>query len=209
MTTLLTAGLPFAGFYCSNHDAELDFTAERMFTDESGEPIRGLLDRLTYTCKWREVQVEYAKRFVDQYCEAVGINDASFVEMVSPREYNFSTDRIHVSLPLTEAERMLREVSVDTMDTVAGERHTSRSGFISFYSPNWQTWGALYTWDHNQLQTLIEAYARDMADEVDEMHLMSSAFENGMAEQWIESNTPDIGRLYTVADYLRTREARA
>lgn len=207
MGTILTAGLPFAGFYCSNHDAELDFTAERMFSDDCGDPNRGLLDRLTYSCKWHEVQVEYAKRYVEAYCEAVGI-DACFHEMSSPKEYNFTTDRVFVNIALPEVERMLREVSMDTMDAVAGERHTSRSGFISFYSANWQSWGAVYTWDHNQLQTLIEAYVRDLADEVDEMHLMSSAFENGMAEQWIENNTPDISRLYRVHDYLRTREAR-
>jgi len=208
MGTLLTALIPFAGFYGSHHDAELDYTAERMLADESGEPVRGLTDRLTYSCDWRAVHTEYAKRFAEEYCEAVGIAGAAFESMSSPREYNFTTDRIFIKLPLEEAQRMLREVSRETMHTVAGERHLSRSGFISFYSANWQTWGEVYKWDHNQLQTLIEAYARDMADEVDELYLMSSASENGQLESWIESNTPDITRLYRVHDYLRTRETR-
>jgi hypothetical protein len=82
----------------------------------------------------------------------------------------------------------MRETSTDSLDQVAGERHTSRSGFISFYSPDWRTWGDVTNWDHNQLR---------------------NARGNGRLEDWIADNTPGIDRLRRIHDYLRAREARA
>jgi hypothetical protein len=208
MTTKLIAALPFAGFYCSHHDAELDFTAERMLTDESGDAYTGLLDRLTYSCKWREVQQAYAAEYVAGLLSELGI-EGTFESMTSPREYNFATDKVFATLELPQVLRLMDDTKPETLDKIAGERHTSRSGFISFYSPDWRTWGDVDSWDHNQLQTLIEAYIADTHGELDELELMDNARCNGRIESWIESATPDIGRLYTVADYLRTREARA
>jgi len=190
MTQLLAACIPFAGFYGSAHDAQLDYAAQSMFSDDQGDANRGLVERLTYSCSWHDVQKSYAARFVEEYCEAVGF-EACFESMQSPKFYNFETDRIFVTLAATE------------------ERHTSRSGFISFYTSDWRQWGEVETWDHNQLQTMIEAYAADMADEVDEVHLMEDAWCNGNIESWIENNTPGIERLYRVHEYLRTRDAHA
>jgi hypothetical protein len=208
MTQLLAACIPFAGFYGSAHDAQLDYAAQSMFSDDQGDANRGLVERLTYSCSWHDVQKSYAARFVEEYCEAVGF-EACFESMQSPKFYNFETDRIFVTLAATEARRMFENISPGTMTEKAEERHTSRSGFISFYTSDWRQWGEVETWDHNQLQTMIEAYAADMADEVDEVHLMEDAWCNGNIESWIENNTPGIERLYRVHEYLRTRDAHA
>jgi len=208
MQTLLTT-LPFAGFYGSQHDAELDYAMEAMFCDDQGDPNPGLTERVSGACQWSGVHRAYAKEFAETFCEEVGIHAARFESMDSPKFYNFETDRLFVELPLEEAQRMMRETSTDSLDQVAGERHTSRSGFISFYSPDWRTWGDVTGWDHNQLQTLVEAYVRDTQGELEEAGLMESARGNGWLEEWIADNTPGIERLYRVHDYLRAREARA
>jgi len=208
MQTLITT-LPFAGFYGSQHDAELDYAMEAMFSNDQGDPNPGLTERVSGACQWSAVHRAYAKEFTETFCEEAGIHAARFESMDSPKFYNFETDRLFVELPLEEAQRMMRETSTDSLDQVAGERHTSRSGFISFYSPDWRTWGDVTGWDHNQLQTLVEAYVRDTQGELEEAGLMESARGNGRLEEWIADNTPGIERLYRVHDYLRIREARA
>lgn len=206
---MLTAALPFAGFYGSQHDAELDYAMTAMFSNDQGDPNQGLTDRLSSACCWSAVHRAYAKEYAEAFCEEVGIHDARFESMDFPTFYNFETDRLFIELPLEEAQRMMRATSTASLDQAASERHTSRSGFISFYSPDWRTWGDVTCWDHNQLQTLIEAYVLDTHGELDETGLMESARGNGRPEEWIEDNTPGIERLYRIHDYLRAREARA
>ncbi len=208
MQTLLTT-LPFAGFYGSQHDAELDYAMEAMFSNDQGDPNPGLTERVCDACHWSGVHRAYAKEFAETFCEEAGIHLTRFESMDSPKFYNFETDRLFVELPLEEAQRLMRETSTDSLDQVAGERHTSRSGFISFYSPDWRSWGDVGRWDHNQLQTLVEAYVRDTQGDLEEAGLMESARGNGRLEVWIADNTPGIERLYRVHDYLRTLEARA
>jgi hypothetical protein len=206
---IFTAALPFAGFYGSEHDAELDYALKAMFSNGRGDPNSGLAARVSGTCHWPAVFRAYAKEFAESYCEEVGIRDARFESIDSPKFYNFETDRLFIELPLEEAQRMMREASPAALDQVACERHTSRSGFISFYSPDWRTWGDAANWDHNQLQTLIEAYALSTQGEQEKADLMEHARANGRFEDWIATNTPEIERLYHVHDYLRSREARA
>lgn len=205
---MLTAALPFTGFYGSEHDAGLEYAVGAIFSDDQGDPNSGLAARVSGGCHWLAVHRVYAKEFAESYCKEIGIRDARFESMDSPRFYNFETDRLFIELPLDEVQRMMRETSTASLGKAAADRHTSRSGFISFYSPDWRTWGDVASWDHNQLQTLIEAYVRDTQGEVEDAQLMDGARENGHLEEWISDNTPGIERLYRIYDYLRTREGR-
>lgn len=85
-----------------------------------------------------------------------------FGEMTSPREYNFETDRIFATIPLAVVRIMWKLSEAEshaTLRRVMEERHSSRSGFISFYSASWADWESkpLPDWDHNELQTLLIA----------------------------------------------------
>ena len=95
---------------------------------------------------WRKVFFGYAGRFES---------------LESPREYNFSTDRIFVDIPADEVRRMLAAVDPETLAQVAKDRHTTRSGFISFYSPWVGDWGPVDDWDCNQIGTLVIAFVDD------------------------------------------------
>lgn len=136
---MLTAALPFAGLYGSGHDAELDYAMEAMFSNDQSDPNPGLTTRVSGNCHWPAVQRAYAKEFAESYCEEVQIRDAQFASMDSSKFYNFETDRLFIELPLEEAQRMMQEASPAALDQVACKRHTSRSCFISFYSPDWRT----------------------------------------------------------------------
>jgi hypothetical protein len=77
--------------------------------------------------------------------------------MVSPREYNFTTDALYVELSPKDVVLLARRVGLSAIRKAAKEMFTSRDGFCSFYDPDISTWGKLRTWDHNQLYALMTA----------------------------------------------------
>jgi hypothetical protein len=88
-----------------------------------------------------------------------------YLRMVSPREYNFGTDKVDALVSSTLVEWMLAKTSHTTLAKVCKERHTSRDGFISFYNPDYRLWGPVNNWDHNQLGTLLLAFFEDHGEE--------------------------------------------
>lgn len=207
--------IPFSGFYDSVHDDALDYAADQMFQHrETGEPRHDLTARLHFECRWREVCEAYAKAYCEAFAAEFGI-DLQFESLNSPREYNFTTDRIFATIDLDEVNRLLAEISMPTLRLKAKERFTSCSGFMSNYSPDVEDWGDVETWDHNQVGTLIEAWAEEQAttsngfDSGAEFSLMERYRDNNCFESWIAEATPGIDRLYRIADYLNTREERA
>lgn len=202
----MLAVIPFSGFYNSLHDAKLDRALEQMFSDrETGcERNEGLELRAYAACDWSAVHRAYAKHYAEAWLAEHGIK-GEFESLQNPREYNFTTDRIFVKLAEGEPARLLATVDRARLADVATEMFTSRSGFISYYSPDVADWGPADEWDHNQLAALLVAHA---GDEGDEYGLMEGATCNGYLEQWIGDWTPGIERLYRVHDYLQTRATR-
>lgn len=201
--------IPFSGFYCSIHDSNIDDAVERMFTDNSGEPNTGLAGRLYQICDFRAVRREYAKRYAEAFAREFGLPSLTFKLVDSPREYNFTTDRIFCTISEDDIATMMSKTPREKLEARAREDFTSRSGFISFYSPEITDWPPLAYWDHNQLACLLEAYVDEQAgDSFDEAALMEDAQCNGVLDGWIADNTDGIGRLYTVASYLCARADR-
>jgi hypothetical protein len=119
----------------------------------------------------------------------------TFESMDSPREYNFSTDRIYGEVPLKVVRELFRRSKAEghaTLTAIIARRFTSRSGFMSFYPSDLAEWlakaGPLAEWDHNQLGTLFLAG----------LAMAGQAFGDGSP---YDSDTPE-GRLYdeTVRD---------
>jgi hypothetical protein len=192
----MIATIPFAGFYCSIHDSEINHALESALQDENGEPTF-LVNHadVDYNSVFRAYAKEYAENFGAEF----DIISLKFESMGSPREYNFSTDRIFVEIDESE----LREMINDNFAQLAKSRLTSRSGFISYYDPDVTTWGDISTWDHNQLGILVESF---VGDDFDEFGLMESSICNGFLDNLIwesMSNADRIGRVY---DWLRNRE---
>lgn len=76
--------------------------------------------------------------------------------MTSPREYNFETDRLFVTMPLYILERIRKQVDPATLAAAFKERFTSYDGFISHYAPRVPE-KPLADWDHNETGTLLRA----------------------------------------------------
>jgi hypothetical protein len=120
-----------------------------------------------------------------------------FEEMTSPREYNFETDRIFAEIPLAVARHMFAKSKEDKHATLAAvicRRFTSRSGFISFYANDVESWLAtpLSDWDHNELGTLLlacleMANGADWGDSEMDFRLYESVSDDGGIYQAWES----------------------
>jgi methylglutaconyl-CoA hydratase len=82
-----------------------------------------------------------------------------FESLDSPREYNFSTDRLFVTLPLGHLETLREYAGDDALREVIEHRFTSRDGFISSYSNNLDDWKAkpLAEYDHNEAGAVLQA----------------------------------------------------
>lgn len=201
--------IPFAGFYYSDHDAEFDRALEMMVSDESGcHPVHpDITMRLFDRIDWRMAHVSYARQFALDWCEHFGIKGAEFEELNSPREYNFTTDRIFVRIPESEIARIHAETAPAVLCDVAREEFTSRSGFFSFYSNDPESWGELAEWDHNQRYALLIAYARQREPEFEEFSLCEDYSGNGMIDNWI-LNTPKAIRTANAAYRLHQRAER-
>lgn len=111
-----------------------------------------------------------------------------FSRLVSPREYNFSTDELCVFVSAETWGRMVAEVNDADVTDVATERHTSRSGFASFYSPDWRSWGDVSGYDDVQRDTLFRAWLRGL----------HSGFEAVAVNELsnAERDEDDTGRLF-------------
>lgn len=92
----------------------------------------------------------------------MGLPSDSFTweKIISPREYNFTTDRLFVYVPESVIkwlfERSEEENHV-TLRVLIKEMFTSYDGFMSFYDNDLDSWleKPLEAWDHNELGTLI------------------------------------------------------
>jgi len=159
---IVTAVIPFTGFYESIHVLPVDNECEEL-DNEGKEPV---VDMKGY-------KAEYAKVYTIEYRDLLEdalqlVLNFAFESLESPKEYNFETDRIFVTMPQSTLNKMLAKVDYDRWEAQVKATFTSCDGFSSFYSPNLSDWLDNFTitpLDHNQvgslLLTLTEQYAEE------------------------------------------------
>lgn len=209
------ARIPFMGFYASWHDDAIDRAFQDMFQDTNGRAYHGVLaySHAHADTQFSDVFRAYAHSYAHSFAKEYGLDSAQFVAMESPRAYNFETDRIFIRITRREVARVFRDTDSAILTRIAGERHASRSGFISSYSPDVSEWGDVQEWDHNQLATLLLAYVEtqtgDAWDSETEFALMESASDNGYLDTWIyDAMGEKARRAVKLAGYLRDRAER-
>ncbi len=206
--------IPFSGFYHSEHDYALDYALEQEFQNSSnGSPNRSLLERAYSLMDWGTAHELYAKAYTEAFAEHFEIT-VTFKDLVSPREYNFTTDRIFCEIAIHEVRRIRTLTDEKQLRDAIRRRFTSRDGFISFYSNDIEEWpGDMAEWDPNHIGTLVEAYvATQIGDDDDCKHRIDIMDDTGETAcriiQASMRDCPETTRLYKIADYLREREER-
>jgi len=107
---------------------------------------------------------DYLEAFQDEISSHTGLRlSLVFDEVVSPREYNFSTDRLFCNMPFASLELLWNYSSKDnhaTLKEAIAERHTSLDGFASFYPNTLDDWPEFEKFDANHCETLLIAVIR-------------------------------------------------
>lgn len=194
--------LDFPGFYESVLSDALD-NAENMMVEnlmdnhdlrfDGVDAYEACMDASTYATGFNLI----AKANVDwlnHVLDGTGIV-LTYESMESPREYNFSTDALFVTV--NDIELLATLVDPAKFEALIKEQFTSRSGFHSFYSNDIEVWRAkpYADWDHNELGTLLTSYIRQVAedkglDSDDMLEWMQEDFDQAVDEQ------TDFTKLY-------------
>lgn len=181
------AALPwFPGFYNSILDDLMDRTIE-MEMESTGETYDEIMDRYSAHLAMHAI----AKAWVKGFAKETGI-PMELEEVQSPREYNFTTDRLFVRVPIDTIEQIASQMDDKILRETIRKNHSSYSGFISFYPndldhPKWQK--PVREWDPNQLETLLEA--KLLQDDYDQEYVEDScyntvAYEGAEDAGWIK-----------------------
>lgn len=199
-----TMYIPFAGFYESVHEHAIDWEIEQIAEAENVDwsVVHGATN-------YRALRTGYAKEYAENVSawlehetrdprdpELLIDLGLTFAALHSPREYNFSTDRIEVEIGMDRVMKMWANVSPATLADVCHERHSDRPGFVSFYDPDFYTWGPVGEWDANQLETLFIAMVRDVIamDDIGDLdsriiefdtEMVSSALVTGVIDETV------------------------
>jgi hypothetical protein len=157
-----------------------------MNADDNGDMPEGI--EFSYTTAMLK---EYCKLYVDAFTDLLPKGcTLAFSELHSPREYNFTTDRITCTISPEHLAIIASETNECGLRDVIRERCTSRSGFISFYSPdrdNLEDWPQdVNQWGPAQLKLLLIAYLRSTDQEINDYDLMEGAICNGHVSSIID-----------------------
>lgn len=210
--TKLVVNLPlFPGFYESILSQSLDHavTSEAENLSEREESQQYYPEtyfpeelRLDYSFLWefvnhgdayRQMAKDYAESF-DQWMNVnCGTPEGAFAyeSMIRPREYNYTTDRLFVEVPLAVMQSLFAGIDRAKLAQVIESRHSSRDGFASFYSNDIESWELddLESLDHNELGTILCAAIAGQIDGENEFNwtLCESIIEQDYT--YLDANT--------------------
>ena len=203
----LLSTIPFQGFYGSCHDAAIDYTEESLFQDSNGDSIPALAEHFYSgdSIDYSRVHESYSKDYVEALADHSKL-ELIFDELKCPREYNFETDRIFVTIPLRQVEALLAKVDKNALRKAIHDKFTSRPGFHSFYKNTLEAWPPFIgDWDHNQVGTLLEVAIQDW----NELSYAEELSGSGSLYDILYPALTAYGqRLARIASYLRARQDR-
>ena len=152
----LEVALPFfPGFY----HTELENLIDREIEQESeynGKEVEYLFDVYNH----QKAMEAISKGWVRAFSKETGI-PLEYKDLSSPKEYNFTTDRVFAFIPVSEVLKLESLRHSEEFKTILRQWFTSYDGFISFYdndpeSDKWQR--PVVEWDHNELSALLAAF---------------------------------------------------
>lgn len=140
--------------------------------------IDGMEDEILYYADEYDLEIkenEFVERDYQGYLKACAVQwldictdrKVTFnnVRVISPKEYNFETDKVEFDMPLTELNLIREIVKKDTkllerFKQICKERFKEHSGFVPFYkAPNLDR--TCRSWNEWQLGALFDTYFYD------------------------------------------------
>lgn len=162
--------LHFGGFYHSIHDQFIDSMLESYFSDDEGESV-DYDDK--YNINYQVIFKAYSKAYLNVLetvlydNEDIEIN-LSFNALISPREYNFSTDIISTGLFQNHFEFLLEHYSNNQGFIDYVNKHSkSYDGFASFFEGYETVKANNQIWLEYLFKYLVNEYQEEIIQELD------------------------------------------
>ena len=184
---MLKTTTPFQGFYESVHDMYIEDAIKSNFDDREGSGM----DKTPWELdlNYSKAMQEYSRLYVQAFARELNVK-LEYESTESPREYNFTTDRIFCEIPESEVLRLWDNTDKDAFDRHIKDKFSDRSGFISFYQSSLNDNDSTRTawpqnvleWDCNQIGTLIEFIASETLSEDWEMYAVESFYFDDIPE---------------------------
>ena len=175
----LESTIPFDGFYESFISDDIDHQIGQQIewdTDiyDLNEDEQQVLEdsylSVNRSYFYNQIAEDYTNFYIDALNERLkGFTlNATYKFFTSPREYNFSTDRIFIEIQKNHAIDFIKYIIKNykkELEKKIEDRFTSRSGFISSYKNSLDLWIDDYSeWDHNQIGTCFELFDLEEED---------------------------------------------
>tara|TARA_R110002126_G_scaffold60352_1_gene157228 strand:- start:484 stop:1035 length:552 start_codon:yes stop_codon:yes gene_type:complete len=171
--------IPFGGFYESWAMDTIDSAIEQ---NEDYYPALQSDEASVDFKAFAKLHVEeYAKWLSDE--EGIDMR-IDFIELHSPRQYNFGTDKIFCQVNVADMWKLYKLFveDLDRAQELINDRFKSRSGFSSFYDEFVSEWKfkPLGKWDANELSILFPE------PEDGWLHFYDDANSNGAVSECIQ-----------------------
>ena len=181
----LKSTIPFDGFYESFISDDIDYQIGQQIEcdcdiydlNESEEEVLNdnyLSVNISYF--YNQIAEDYTNFYIDNlnaklnyaYPDKGFTLKATYKCFESPREYNFSTDRIFIEIEENHAIDFIKYIIKNykkELEKKIQNRFTSRDGFISFYKNSLDLWIDDYSeWDCNMIGTCFELFDLEEED---------------------------------------------
>ena len=205
----LLVQVPFSGFYNSIHEDKLsDLLSETLYDDHGEIADERILNSMYDAMNWEVAQNYYAASWVRHLEIEFDLDGLEFDRLESPREYNFSTDRVFACIPIEQVKRMDSEVDRWEFAELVEKRLALRSGFIPNYSNCIDAWPTdIAEWDHNQISLLLECWLERNGDKIQglEMGFVDDGSEWDLFLDGLVDHSPGLQELLDQAYTARNR----
>ena len=175
----LESTIPFDGFYNSFIDADIDHQIGQQIEwdidtfDLNEDEQQILWDNylsINRSYFYNQIAEDYTNFYIDALNERLkGFKlKATYKYFTSPKEYNFSTDRIFIEIEENHCIDFIKYIIENykkELEEKIKDRFTSRSGFISSYKNSLDLWTKDYSeWDCNMIGTCFELFDLEEED---------------------------------------------
>ena len=175
----LESTIPFDGFYESFISDDIDHQIGQQIEWDSdiydlNEDEQQVLEdsylSVNRSYFYNQIAEDYTNFYIDELNERLeGFTlKATYKCFESPREYNFTTDRIFIEIEENHAIDFIKYIIKNykkELEEKIKDRFTSRSGFISSYKNSLDLWIDDYSeWDCNMIGTCFELFDLEEED---------------------------------------------
>lgn len=136
--------LPFSGFYQSMHDYYIDnfieheveyLESELNYTDDQIEVIKDRFYMMDYSPIRKAICEHYINAFNAVFYDEYNIHlDLEYSQLISPRFYNFETDRLYAFVDESIYNDVVKLINKHDFKAMLKDRYSKRDGFTPFAS---------------------------------------------------------------------------